>query len=345
MFGRGDYSVNFDWLHIVPETLHDKTRSAIVATFGNSPVSSVRVVQGGASGALTYRIEVGDRPYLVRLETYRSPLRNPHQYACMKTAADAGIAPPLRYADDGTGIAIIDFISTQPLEDFRGGAVALAQAVGELTARLQNSGSFPRLTDFRIIVERMLNYLRRSFAPGLLDAHIEGLELIKQSLPWDEAEHRASHNDPGPQNILFDGTRLWLIDWETAYRNDPLVDVAIVAETFARTPELETALLTAWTGKTPDKTTVARLLLMRQLTRLYYAGLLLTSVGKAAEGSLMSDLAAPTPEEFRSLVARGVLAPGSGETKRVLGKMFLEGFLGTLPTHTFKESLTIARGA
>ena len=331
-----------NWLQIVPERLQDNTRAAIKTTFGNNPITSMRDVPGGASGALTYRVEVNDRPYLLRLETHRSPLRNPHQYTCMKIAADAGIAPPCRYADDAAGIAIIDFISTQPLKDFPGGEVALARALGELMARLQNTDPFPRLVDFRVLVERMLNYLRRSFAPGLLDAHIEGLELIKQSLPWDEAEHRSSHNDPGPQNILFDGTRLWLIDWETSYRNDPLVDVAIVAETFARTPELETALLSAWTGRTPDKTMLARLLLMRQLTRLYYAGLLLTSVGKTADGSLMTDLAAPTPDEFRPLVAAGVLPPGADETKRILGKMYLAGFLGTLPTHTFKESLTLA---
>jgi hypothetical protein len=263
----------------------------------------------------------------------------------MKTAADGGIAPPIRYADDGSGIAIIDFISTQPLKDFPGGAIALAKSLGELVARLQNTEPFPRLVDFRVLVGSMLNYLRRSFAPGLLEAHIEGLELIKQSLPWDGAEHRSSHNDPGLQNILFDGTRLWLIDWETAYRNNPLVDVAIVAETFARTTELETALLTSWMGSTPGKTILARLLLTRQLTRLYYAGLLLTSADKTTEGSLITDLAAPTPDEFRSLVASGVLAPAAGETKRTLGKIFLAGFLSTLPTNAFKESMLAAREA
>jgi thiamine kinase-like enzyme len=40
----------------------------------------------------------------------------------------------------------------------------------------------------------------------------------------------SSHNDSIPSNILFDGDRLWLIDWESAYRNDPLVDVAIVLD-------------------------------------------------------------------------------------------------------------------
>ena len=337
--------MNSNWLQVVPETLQEKTQNAVRATFGESAVTSIRRIQGGASGALTYCIDVGDKPYLLRLETHRSPLRNPHQYACMKTAADAGIAPPVRYADDAAGIAIIDFIDMLPLEDFPGGAVALAQALGELTTRLQNTVPFPRLADFRVLVERMVSYLRRYFAPGLLDAHIEGLELIKQSLRWDESEHRSSHNDPGPQNILFDGTRLCMIDWETAYRNDPLVDVAIIADNFARTPEPEAALLASWLGRTPDKAMVARLSLMRQLTRLYYAGLLLTSVSKAAEGSVMTDLAAPTPDEFRSLVANGVLAAGAVDTKCALGKVFLAGFLSTLATPAFRESVVVAKGA
>ncbi len=35
---------------------------------------------------------------------------------------------------------------------------------------------------------------------------------------------------------LFDGKRLWLIDWETWHRNDPLVDVAILIDNLARRP-------------------------------------------------------------------------------------------------------------
>ena len=64
------------------------------------------------------------------------------------------------------------------------------------------------------------------FAPGLLDRHQKGFERIREAYPWDAAALVSSHNDPNPANILFDGERLWLIDWETAYRNDPLVDVA-----------------------------------------------------------------------------------------------------------------------
>jgi len=49
-------------------------------------------VTGGASGALTFRVERGGRRYLLRMEGQASPLRNPHQYLSMHIAAEAGIA-------------------------------------------------------------------------------------------------------------------------------------------------------------------------------------------------------------------------------------------------------------
>jgi hypothetical protein len=40
----------------------------------------------------------------------------------------------------------------------------------------------------------------------------------------------SSHNDFfKPDNILFDGHRLWLVDWEAAFLNDRYADLAVVA--------------------------------------------------------------------------------------------------------------------
>ena len=38
------------------------------------------------------------------------------------------------------------------------------------------------------------------------------------------------HNDPfKPDNMLFEGNRLWLVDWEAAFQNDRYADLAVVA--------------------------------------------------------------------------------------------------------------------
>ncbi|MEP7355410.1 MAG: phosphotransferase [Acidobacteriota bacterium] len=329
------------WLEPIPENLQYTAKAAVSSAFGSTRVSAIAAVFGGASGALTYRIEASDRPYLLRLETRRGPMRNPHQYTCMQISAEAGLAPPVRYADDAAGVSIMDFVVQQPLDQYPDGALGLVKALGELAARLQATAPFPILGDYRVIIQRMLGYLRSAFAPGLLDPHLEVFERIRQAYPWDAASHVSSHNDPNPRNILFDGKRLWLIDWETAYRNDALTDVAILAENHAPSPELVDAILRSWLGREPDPGIRARLLLMRLLTRLYYSGLLLLGVAKP--DTPIADLRAPTPDEFRSMIATGRLQPTSTETRTMLCKMLLAGFVEAANKPNFEEALMISQ--
>jgi len=332
-------------LEQVPAERRDAARAALAAAFGSSPPDALQAVAGGASGALTYRVEAAGRSYLLRMETRRSPLRNPHQYECMRIAAEAGIAPALRHADADAGVAVMDFVRQRPHGEYPGGPSALARDVGRLALRLQETPVFPRLWDFPRVVERIFGFVRgsRLFASGLLDPHAEGFERVRAAYRWDEATLVSSHNDPNAQNVIFDGDRLWLVDWETAYRNDPLTDVAILLENFARTPRLEQTLVEAWLGREPDRALRARLVLMRQLTRLYYAGLLLSFAASAPRAVPETNLEAPTPDEFRAAVTRGEQAPTSAATMFTLGKMQLAGFLSGMTAPGFDEALATAR--
>jgi Ser/Thr protein kinase RdoA (MazF antagonist) len=190
---------------------------------------------------------------------------------------------------------------------------------------VQATPVFPTFVNYPDIVARLFAHVRRTglFAAGLLDAHVERLERQREAYDSGLAGLVSSHNDPVPNNILFDGNRLWLIDWESAYRNDPLVDVAIVLDSFPYSPELEDALLTAWLGRTPDRAVRARLALVRALTRLYYAGVLLSASPRATPDT---DLSAPTLAEFELAVREGRVTPGMPETQHILGKMFLASF-------------------
>jgi aminoglycoside phosphotransferase (APT) family kinase protein len=329
----------------IPTSHHEVARTALTSVFGGALISALQPVGGGASGALVYRVDVAGRPYLMRLETRRGPLRNPHQYVCMQTAAESGIAPPLHHADSETGVAIMDFLQQRPLQEYPGGTVGLARDLGGLVARLQATPAFPYLVDYLSALDRMLGYVRRSnvFAPGLLDRHQEGFERIREAYPWDVASLVSSHNDPNPRNIIFDGDRLWIVDWETAYRNDVLTDVAILVDNFAPTPELEDILLQAWFGCAPDRPLRARLMLMRLLTRLYYAALGFSFFAATPRTAPDADLTAPTPDEFRAAIASGRFTPTGPETRYVLGKMFLAGFLSGLADPRFEEALVVAR--
>jgi aminoglycoside phosphotransferase (APT) family kinase protein len=318
-----------DCFDILPDTHRDTARSALSAAFGSAPIGAITPVAGGMTTASTFRLEVRGRRYLLRMEGEPSPLRNPHQYLSMRIATEAGIAPAIHYIDEAARIVVIDFIEQQPLKTYPGGPRALAQALGELFSRVQATPVFPYYVNYADIVARLFAHVRRTglFAAGLLDAHVERLARLSEAYAAGTTRSVSSHNDPVPSNILFDGERLWLIDWESSCRNDPLVDAAIVLDHFARSPELEDVLLKAWFGRAPDEALRARLEPIRALTRLYYAGVMLSASAAASWVTDDTDLSAPTPQQFRLAIDQGRLKRGAPETMHTLGKMFLASFL------------------
>jgi hypothetical protein len=329
----------------IPASHRETAVSALSAAFGPRPVTALSPVLGGGSGALAYRIKISGRVYLLRIESGRVAMRNPHQYACMQTASDAGIAPPVRYVDPARGVAIMDFVRQRPLEDYADGPGALINELGELVRRLQGTPVFPHVGDYPVVLGVMLERLRTggAFAPGLLDAHAEAFGRLAEAYRWDGSALVSSHNDPNPRNILYDGERLWLIDWETAYRNDPLIDVAILAENFAATPALEDALLTAWGGGRPiDGALKARLTLARAMTRLYYACLIFSGVG--AVGGTVTDLQAPTWQQFWADARAGRHKASDPKTVHTFGLIYLATFLEAVSAPGFEAALKIAGG-
>ena len=328
-------------LDTLPPTQRDAALTALAEVLGPAPIDSIAPVAGGATAALLFRIDAGGRRYLLRMEGPASPLRNPHQYISLRMAAEAGIAPALHYADETSRTAVMDFIPQQPLHSYPGGPPALAKALGALLARLQATPAFPHFVHYPDIVTRLWAHVCRTglFAPGVLDRTCEHLERIKNAYVWDPANSVSSHNDSIPSNILFDGERLWMVDWEFAYRNDPLVDVAIVLDNFARSPELEEILLTAWLGCEADEALRARLALARALTRLYYAGVLFSASATIPRAAPDSSLTAPTTAELRQAVHDGRLKVGTPMTRHVLGKMFLASFLSGAATPGFDVAI------
>ena len=226
------------------------------------------------SGVYLLRLEVGPR------EGFRNPASS---CPCLCAAAAAGIAPAVHHADEEAGVVLMDFMVECPLTAFPGGEPALLRTLGEMVVRLQATTPFPpgdrglrgaRRGDAESRTRRRPGRARRPRrarrrhgprppgAPGVLDGHVAGVARVRAEYPWADAEVSA-HNDINPRNVLFDGERLWLVDWELAYRNDPLADVATIANGFSEVPDVETFVLESWLGRSPDDNTRRRLTLVR----------------------------------------------------------------------------------
>jgi hypothetical protein len=337
-------------LDVLPEQHRDPVRAALLTVADGSAPASLEPVSGGASGALVHRVDVeGARSLLLRIETARDPFRNPHRsYVCLRSAADAGIAPKVHVADPDLGIVIMDFIHQRPIDEHPGGPSGVLRELGALHARLQSTPTFPPLLDdFAALLGQMLTMIEDAgvFAPGVLGPVHDGFDRICVAYPWDRDAQVSSHNDVNPFNVLFDGDRLWLIDWEMAFRNDPFADIACVANNFVDpiVPDpgtagaLEDGLLRAWLGHAPDQSARSRLALMRQLNRLFYACLMMsTAIGRQPPET---DLDALTVDAFRSEVESGRLALGSPDLLHTMGKMQLAGFLAGMLADGFDDTL------
>lgn len=301
-------------LTAVPEPHRETVQAALAACFGATPATNIAPIGVGASAGAILRIEVGGRPYLLRIEGPRSPLRYPHQYVAQRMAAEQRLAPKVHYVDETAGVAVTDFIVAQPLHSYPGGASALVMAMGERLRRLHATPVVPSFAPYPEIVARLFAYVRRTglFAPGVLDPHLEHLERLRAAYAWDPAFSVSCHNDCLPANMLFDGERLWLVDWESAYPNDPLIDIAIQLDNLARTPKLAGVLMRAWLGRPPDGAILQRLAQARALNRLYYAGVLLSASASRPHAAPDDSLAVSADE------------PVTGHRR---GKLYLRGFL------------------
>jgi len=322
----------------LPEDRREAALGALRCVIGAVPIDAAIPLTDGVTTAAVFRIDAGAHRYLLRVEGAPSPLRNPHQYISMRIAADARIAPRLHYFDEADRVAVIDFIDQQPLRLYPGGPLARAEALGALLRKLRTTPVFPYFVHYPDIVARLWAHVCRTglFAPGVLDPINEHLAEIRKAYVWDPADSVSCHNDPVPANVLFDGRRLWLIDWESAYRNDPLVDVSILSDHLARGGELEEVLLRACLGRLPDEALRERLKLVRALTRLYYAGVFLSFSARVSRARPDASFMAPSLDAYEQAFRIGRLRPRTPVTWHVLGKMFLTSFLTGCPTPGFE---------
>ncbi len=317
---------------IVPEASRAAAQDAARAAFGRRAVTHLERLIGGNS-AQSFRLQAGGRPYVLRIEAARGGIRDPDRsYACLQAGRAAGLTPAIHALDAAQGVAILDFIAPRPLADFPGGAVSLSAELGRMVGRLQTVADYPKFAVFPVLLRAVLDYVRDAglFTPGRLDRHGDAFEALAGAYPWREGERVASHNDMHPGNLIFDGERLWLIDWEMSFRNDRYFDLALITADTATTPEAEAALLAGWAGRAPAPREADRLAVMKPLARFWHAVLVLSGLPeRRPPGSPpIDDLGALTREALRRVRAEDGLRPGSFERALAGAKTELADFIG-----------------
>jgi Phosphotransferase enzyme family len=266
---------------MIPKEMAEPVARGLKEAFGVTHFEEISRITSGHTPSLVFRLIVRGSRYLLKIITRKEdPTRH---YTSMKAAAEAGVAPRVWYTDIENRISITDFVEPQPLP--------LSEALLRLPPLLRTLHALPPFggAPFNTTCTFLLNKgpaptigptlegFLQMFKTANILPQLESEEFFARYAelaavyPNDDAEMVSCHNDLfKPDNILFDGRRLWLVDWEAAFLNDRYADLAVVANHVVANDEEEKLYLQEYFGTTPDRYQRARFHLMQQLAHLFY---------------------------------------------------------------------------
>jgi len=255
-------------LELIPLERQAAVSEALQATFTHVKVDAIHLLHGGGSSSLTYKIIVTQKAYVLRVMGLDQPINNRDtQISCLIRAAALNIAPQCYYANAEHGIIIMGHIHAQPIID----RMRLLTELAGILHNLHQTKDFPpaHMQIFDYLPDLAAELKQYPLPDFLINYFAQITEIQKILTP--HLTRAACHNDLNFQNILFDGTKLWLIDWEAAGKEDPFFDLATVCNQLCCNEAMENLFLINYFGQTITSFQQAKLYLMQQVAHYYYA--------------------------------------------------------------------------
>ena len=212
---------------------------------------------GGGITNINLRVEDGGRAYVVRLgeDIPEHGVLRWNELALSRAAEALGVAPKVVHHEPG--VLVLEFLQADTYAEADVRDPANLPRVVELIAQTHRGlGAHltaPVLAFWPFQVNQ--TYVTRLLADG--SPHAARLPALmaeqeKLAAATGPVELVIGHNDLLAANILDDGTRLWLIDWEYGGYNTPLFDLAGLAGNNGLSEAQERAMLEQYFEADPD---------------------------------------------------------------------------------------------
>lgn len=225
------------------------------------------------SGGITnrnYLVVVADRPdrYVLRLagnDTHLLGISREVEQAATIAAAGVGVGPEVTAFIRPEGYLLTRFIEGSPVSMAAAHQPGTLARVADSLRRFHEGPPIPGLFIPLRMVEAYRSLARARGVPvpaefGLAQAIARRIEL---ALLADPIELVPCHNDLLNANLIDDGSRIRIVDWEYAGMGDPFFDLGNFAANHELTPEEDAVLLAAYDLGETRPQRLARLRLMR----------------------------------------------------------------------------------
>lgn len=290
------------------------------------PILTARTFPHGLSLAAVYDVTTERGDYVVRIAGQTDVAQWQRELAILRLVSEAGIAPPLVSVDE-TAMATVSRKIDGQLSAALADPSARPRAIASLVATL---AGLHRLPTDDIAVANPVQEARRlwrdqSVKPGFPAWASSAVEQVDQCERLLAADDRrvVSHNDMNPTNVLWDGERVWLIDWTAAGLTHPYYDLAVAAMFLRLDDAVALDLLGRQEGTALTPAHAEAFIALRRLAAVMCGTMLLQLAGKL--GSLVPERIdeVPTLAQFYGRLTRGEIDLRSSGGQAIFGAALL----------------------
>lgn len=183
---------------------------------------------GGLSNH-AWRLDAEGQAWFVRRghpHSWRLGVDRHSECAVLRAVAASGLSPELLLCEPGLGLLLTRFVGGRP---WQAADVLVAGNLERAARHIRRLHDLPVPHGVRSLAyERQARHLHAGLPAPETDA--EALRSLARPVFERIGQRRPRsvlcHHDLHHLNILDDGARLWLVDWEYAGLGDPLLDVA-----------------------------------------------------------------------------------------------------------------------
>jgi thiamine kinase-like enzyme len=267
---------------------------------------SLAALSGGITNR-NYAIDVRGvaERYVVRLagnDTHLLGISREVEHAATVAAAGLGVGPEVIAFLRPEGYLVTRFIEGTPIADLDLHSPRVLSRVADSVRRFHDGPAIPGLfVPLRIAEAYRALALARGvrIPPEFAPAQAIGRQ-IEMALLANPLELRPCHNDFLPGNLIDDGRRIRIVDWEYAGMGDPFFDLGNFSVNNDLSADEDEAFLGAYDGGRVARDRLARLTLMRVVSDFREA---MWGVLQQGVSTLDVDFRAYASEHFERLLA------------------------------------------
>jgi thiamine kinase-like enzyme len=226
---------------------------------------------------LVFRVETTKGTFSLRL-----PGRGTESYidrvaeaANTRAAAKAGVSPHVVHSGPD-GVMLTAFVSgaaAMSSARFRDEEASIYRAARLLNLLHEKAPAFQGQFDlFRHVgnYARIARTLGNSL-PASWEQFIAELDVVRATLASNPVPLKPCHCDPVPDNFLYTGERLWMVDWEYSGQNDPMWDLANLSLEAGFDPDHDSVLLQSYFGRAASHFDKGRMVIFKAMGDLLAA--------------------------------------------------------------------------